>query len=163
MLGAGEKMLKTLLCIWMILGIVFVAGCTQQPNTATSTTTTTLPKLGFNDLRIIDSGWVGSYDRCDENTYGSAYVDLDCSDYFGCEVYIDDQKSFYNDGKQTCNERTRLAVVEEWHDTSDGKGAWGIKVNKDVKVRVCCSHLDGNGRYLKDYEYCLTRTIPAYC
>jgi hypothetical protein len=147
-----------------LVSIILICGCTQQERSEpTPTTTTTLTKVGFNDFKMTGSGWEGSYHRCDEDTYGSAYVDLYCSDYFGCEVYVDGQKSFYNDGKQTCNGETRIYVLEEWRDTPDGKGAWGIKVGKNVKVRVCCSHVDRNGRYLKDYEYCYTRTIPAYC
>ena len=162
---------KIILLALLVLGVVLVSGCiTNQSESPLETTTTILQKLTMNDFSIIDSGWEGSY-NCNFSEYGSPYIEIPCPKYtynklLDCEVYVNGEKSFFGgmeSGLQICNGKVTIYLMEEWLDTPDGKGGWGTRLDKDVKGRVCCSYLYLNDDYLKDYEYCYTRTIPAYC
>ena len=165
--------MKRLIVLLILITVVVISGCVGQTTTPTTTTiytTTTLSKLGMDDFSFSGSGWEGSY-TCYTGAYGTPYIDISCPKYsysevLGCEVYVNEKKSYYPEthpGLQICNGQTRIYLIEEQIETPEGFVGHATRLNKNVEGRVCCSHLDKDGNFLKEYEYCHTRTIPAYC
>jgi len=167
--------MKKLMLLGLVLSVVIIAGCTQ-PTPAPLNNTTTISqykKLTSSDLQISNTEYPldnfanmrTSDGKCvadHEKMIGFGAVYVRCEKTLGCNMYTNGKLD--TSELKLCDVNSRRFLVAEKNFTNEyGNNVEYTYLDEDKTIMVCCSYVDNNGNYLKDYEICQSAILNAFC